>query len=1731
MDKSKHKTGKKMDKNNGKEKSPLFVSDVKNLKENLKIKEILRTVKMNSSMRLKSPQSSKTVNNKDLNDNHDCFESASQELQEHMVDETNPSATNHNVITSTLNVDTETSDNDLQKNEGIKVTIYEVSDCTESNDSSQSNTISQNCSDSKESNINDEKTEMNNIDTKVTSSPKPTNNVATLKPRDRKLSLDQTILSRRSGLSQSELDLNLIGKSPLERKSSFFRKKMDNFLKNTTEIFKRQSQSVKSQPTQRRGSKSISLQSLNDKSYPSNGYNNDGTLQIPQDIRNSATSLSTMARSSSVASSISPEGVEQDSPSGSQTVLFASQPLGDYSSNSVNNLNEPYVQDSLLKSRAISMSSGLDAPQGRLRRKASKSNRVTWLASEGLTNYFKRVMQDEKSREVQSCHSYQDFSIIPEHASYGPATDSKGRRLSYQRAVSGEDPVLPTRYFDSSQRRKNFIPEHQVNLRLDLKKDVGGLEEEWSFAQVVGAIKPPNETSKLPTIGGAELDYARVLVGVSSNAALLPPTLARLMKSNFVATDGDKNLFYIDSGQGLLILWVKGTSTTSLGVVPPTIEVTKEQTPSPPKDEGAFNKNICSVVRNRTISESQNVVYAEQETDELIAMLRETESLDEQGDILQYLVDSQGLDFNTARFQLNLWCIKTYVYREHNLTIQQMSNTKATDPNFELEAKLDDFTLHGVPPLHGFAAVTLPDQSLEYLHWAERPDEMHQYYAKCNLPPSEESRQAVIRELVNTEADYIRHLKSLVEVFMAAAHALQESNFMLDVDTQRLFSNIPDLYNASLEFWDATFYPMILESVETGGPLNPELMYEGFHNIDEYLQSYEIYLMDQSRAVEYLRSLSSNTEFMSYLSWCHKQKEINRLQLADMLAKPMQRITKYSLIINRIHHYTEKDTARELIISMETTVKSFVQNINRCIRQREEKDKITTLANSIDAYELEFKDEEMERCYKLYCQLDLQAPMLHSFLDVIRCLVFSGDLRFKDNINKEARKKTTESCIDVCVFLFTDMMLICKKMPKGSPYKYKMIRPKYMLDRLHFYPKYKSGTKDVVSLIFVAVDDFHSSYHSFTLSESSKEEKNQMALKTSLLQTWDHKIKEAKISYELVIIYGQRKEGVPESAEDSLKMRRMTPEEVAIEKEAREWAAIMLHGRMTRDREYDMMNIPEDPYQITEAILAGNIDAARRWRNPFLRRYSSTTAGSSRTSRMSSLQKSASATSRDDPQPSTSRGLYCPSDSIEIPFEKLESEDTFNDDISDDEDAESPLPSSLLPPPYVSPQISRSPVLQPPALQQPVIRTGVIHQLALQPSMIHEAIIRGPTIQEPIMPQSMMEDEIPSLMVEPLNQPPVIVEPVRVSIVEGPPLRSVAISNPVAQSTANRVYCNPRPPSEPQITQEPKSQHSITQQSVAVGIPIPIPVPFPLLPSLRGDAAVLGRDADDSKGKKGRRIHVPRAESVQSNRSAHIQHVQRSKSVQSAHSTQFVQHAERAQSAMSDYSAKSSQSERAGHRRNGRGRRGKRAASASPSTLRVIPPGDGMASMLSLPDLTVEPPTPRHPPRSRRSRSGATTGNVTSNTTGVSEETENTQETGTLPDSEDLGVTAACEFMTDPHDIRKEILEIVAQYSEALHLDDIERDPIQTLDDLQPENNVEDTKEIVLQNVTKQKIPQDDTNENFQQDECGEEHIPGEVELKDLVISNQMIEGEAAFLDDLEFMDEEPQDDDDDEEE
>lgn len=270
-----------------KDKSPLFITDVKTIKENIKIKEILRSVKMNSSMRIKAPRGSVVMNNNDFIDVQDDHLDVNNEIQNETLPNDLQEATNSDLV----NQITQSCDQVLTNNEDkIIRTTEEQNDLKPSDDSddikiditeAQSIPLMDNTESNHE--VNREITKDN--ETALDTEPRSKRNSecpAIVKTRERKLSLDHTMLTRREGLSQSEMDLHSIGKSPLERKSSFFRKKMDSFLKNTTEIFKRQSLSSKSQPVIRRGSMSVSLQSLNEKTTIDGDEYNKSTLSSQQ---------------------------------------------------------------------------------------------------------------------------------------------------------------------------------------------------------------------------------------------------------------------------------------------------------------------------------------------------------------------------------------------------------------------------------------------------------------------------------------------------------------------------------------------------------------------------------------------------------------------------------------------------------------------------------------------------------------------------------------------------------------------------------------------------------------------------------------------------------------------------------------------------------------------------------------------------------------------------------------------------------------------------------------------------------------------------------------------------------------------------------------------------------------------------------------------------------------------------------------------------------------------------------------------------------------------------------------------------------------------------------------------------------------------------------------------------------------------------------------------------------
>lgn len=106
-------------------------------------------------------------------------------------------------------------------------------------------------------------------------------------------------------------------------------------------------------------------------------------------------------------------------------------------------------------------------------------------------------------------------------------------------------------------------------------------------------------------------------------------------------------------------LWLDSSNNTLATPTTPAAIESRELSPNPDAKEDGLPPNKVQIqtpevpriqlaVRHPKAENFENT-----EVEELIAMLRETENLEEQGDILQYLVDTEGLDFNTGKLISN----------------------------------------------------------------------------------------------------------------------------------------------------------------------------------------------------------------------------------------------------------------------------------------------------------------------------------------------------------------------------------------------------------------------------------------------------------------------------------------------------------------------------------------------------------------------------------------------------------------------------------------------------------------------------------------------------------------------------------------------------------------------------------------------------------------------------------------------------------------------------------------------------------------------------------------------------------------------------------------------------------------------------------------------------------------------------------------------------------------------
>ncbi|CAN9515640.1 unnamed protein product [Ophioblennius macclurei] len=332
-------------------------------------------------------------------------------------------------------------------------------------------------------------------------------------------------------------------------------------------------------------------------------------------------------------------------------------------------------------------------------------------------------------------------------------------------------------------------------------------------------------------------------------------------------------------------------------------------------------------------------------------------------------------------------------------------------------------------------------------------------------------QQEAIWELLQTEATYIKKLRVITDLFLCGLLNLQESGLLTEVEPAKLFSNVQEIIRLHTALWNQVMLPVLDKARQARALLDPTDLQDGFRTFGSRFRPYIRYCMEEEGCMEYMRTLLRDNElFRTYVTWAESNKQCNRLKLADMLAKPHQRLTKYPLLLKSVLKKTDEPSARDAVNSMVVAVEGFINSVDSQMRQRQEQQKLTTISARIDSYEaVEGSSEEVEKILKEYNRFDLMSPMRGISPEETRQLHLEGALRMKEG--KDSR-------MEVYCFLFTDLLLITKPVKRVE--KVKIIRQPLLIHSVIC-----KELKDPGSFILIYLNEFKSAVAAYTFQANS----------------------------------------------------------------------------------------------------------------------------------------------------------------------------------------------------------------------------------------------------------------------------------------------------------------------------------------------------------------------------------------------------------------------------------------------------------------------------------------------------------------------------------------------------------------------------------------------------------------------------------------------------------------------
>ncbi|XP_070263691.1 pleckstrin homology domain-containing family G member 7 isoform X2 [Myotis yumanensis] len=278
-------------------------------------------------------------------------------------------------------------------------------------------------------------------------------------------------------------------------------------------------------------------------------------------------------------------------------------------------------------------------------------------------------------------------------------------------------------------------------------------------------------------------------------------------------------------------------------------------------------------------------------------------------------------------------------------------------------------------------------------------------------------QQEAVWELFASECTYfLDHLLVLRMIFMNTLKYLQTHEYLLDVDSWRLFANLEELSQTSYGFVSSLFAIIkdYFDASETSPPMD-FISVLAKHFRGSLCQSHQTYCLNYSAAVFYLESLKQREDFGIYLKWCEQNEQCRRLHLAELLVAPLHRLTRYPLLLKNIWKRSTDSTEKIMIYSIKEKVEKSIRDLEGKVKWLDNFQKCRHLQEIIvwpplwDRDKRFFIPECLKHIFKEHMAENILSP-------TNRHLLYEGKLTLAESTR----------FLDVYLFLFDDFLLVTK---------------------------------------------------------------------------------------------------------------------------------------------------------------------------------------------------------------------------------------------------------------------------------------------------------------------------------------------------------------------------------------------------------------------------------------------------------------------------------------------------------------------------------------------------------------------------------------------------------------------------------------------------------------------------------------------------------------------------------